>query len=273
MKTFKGFAYVAMAWCIPLFLQAKSAFTIKDAVTQKKVAVKLVSNGKHVGKCVTFTIKNLADKPISVLIDAGRRLKNHNSDNQDLIVTQQLLVQLKPKQTTNIPIYAMCGEAKDASPKSTDNFTIAENDNADLKGLALLIYKRNFQTDAGQHAIWTITDGYDAKEIVSADTLEQNTLRRYVSALAYVKNTAVAGVPAKKINLYTGFTLFERKQVTVQVLDAQGNVLKTFINDYPFTAGSHSLRYEFATEAGEVKTYLLKIIANNEMVLQREFKL
>lgn len=273
MKTFKGVAYVAIAWCFPLFLQAKSAFTIKDAVAQKKVSVKLVSNGKHVGKCITFNIKNLADKPISVLIDAGRRLKNNNTYNQDLIVTQQLLVQLKPKQSVNLPVYAMCGEAKDGSPQSTDNFTIADNDNADLKGLALLIYKRNFQTDAGQHAIWTITDGYDAKEILSADTFEQNMLRRYVSALAYVKNTAVAAVPNKKINLYTGFTLFERKQVTVQVFDEQGNVLKTFISDYPFTAGSHSLRYEFATDAGEVKTYVLKIIANNEMVLQRQFKL
>jgi hypothetical protein len=49
--------------------------------------------------------------------------------------------------------------------------------------------------------------------------------------------------------------LFEHKQVSIQVLDAQGNILKTFINDYPFTAGLHSLSYELATEACQVKTY------------------
>ncbi|MFN4083508.1 MAG: hypothetical protein ACK4K9_07755 [Bacteroidia bacterium] len=257
-----------------LALQANVKVNIKDAIVKNLIQVNAVSKGGGIGKCVSLKIKNKTANKIQIEIDAGRRLINNVKSQQDLIITEQCFVYLEPNQTVKKDIYAMCGEAADMSPKKNVSFSFGSNHNKDLSKLALLIHQYKFQTNAGQAAIWAITDNHDIKKIYSNDTFETNTLRRFIANVKKTEYSLFNEIKKiKSTTLYVGFNLSVAKKVSIYILDKEGNTIKEIQNEYPYLSGAHSTKVVFETNTLTINDYDLVVKTADEIVMKRSFKL
>jgi len=236
-----------------------AAIPLSEAVKQKKVSVDPEhytppSDGKYhasyFNQCMQLKVKNLTSIPLALTESAGRFLVPDDTDKQRMMMTADITFNLKSGEEKSILLYAMCTQATNGAPSDADRFTYGSAATGELKELVSFIASKNYQNEAAQHAVWSITDGYSPYSIFDDDTVVMNSLRRKVCAIKKITyNPASERVTENSplVRYITGtftFSIYKEQKVDLVIFTDDNKLIKNVIQNETFSAGSHTVDYD-----------------------------
>ena len=161
-----------------------NAISLKDAIKQNLISVTIKSNpgeNSHYGKCISLDINNKTSKNLKIDLLPGMFLIPEDSNKQQMMVAEEMLIALNPAASKKLTINAFCTQMSKSSPIEDLEFKAGKMAKGHLLELVKLIIKNKFFSSASQNAIWCITDNNDLYSINSDDENENKILREFVS--------------------------------------------------------------------------------------------
>lgn len=157
------------------------AISLLDAVKQKLITVKATGKGGYNGKCLKMEIKNISTKPLNINIFAGTIFDNTEDWQQDLMVVEEQIVALNPKNTDFANLQTVCIQPSNGSPSVGVSFLLAKIAEGHLLKLAQFINQKKYFTSTAQSAVWAVINGNGMGEIYGEDSLMVKELCAIVS--------------------------------------------------------------------------------------------
>ncbi|MCU0429223.1 MAG: hypothetical protein MUF42_04565 [Cytophagaceae bacterium] len=228
---------------LALFLPAWSAeVSLQEALQQKKVALSAKGNGGFQGSCLHLELNNLTQAPISIKMDPGAIFKDQDLGAQNLMLVEEYMVLLKPKQKQSLDAQTMCIEHHDYSPAQGDAFVYASMAQGYLLELAQLLARKNYQNSTAQSAVWAITDKSSIGDIYATDTTMASELLDVVCKATGQKRPAI--ITPKEHLLYAirfSFSEYFMKpqRLTLRVYDKEGKIIRTYFENKAVAAGAY----------------------------------
>lgn len=239
---------------------AGKSISIEEALQKRLVIAVIKGKGGHTGEVIRIKLKNLLNRPVSIDVEAGRRLDSENQGLQDILVNRSVTLALQPNQTKTFMISGMCCQAHNAGPDSNAVYSAGKMADSNLVKLARFIDANKWYKDnTAQSAVWVVSDNNPMEDIGGNDTVSKR-LQRFVSKLTgkpipkYKKEYALnqgdgpvySGVPAKIRGVFD-YEIFSNGLVTFGIYDSKGQVVQMFFADKLRNKGSYVFNYEFNT--------------------------
>ncbi len=260
--------------------KAETSYKLSEAIQKKLVTVNFTGSKKdtsfqgeyssHYGPCMAMEIASATAEPMNLNLEYGYKLEPLDSTLQTMMVTQTLMVRIQPKQKRNYKVYAMCTEATDGSPSPTKKFNLRNRASGNLLQLAELLYRKKYQGNAAQDAVWCLTDNHDLHSIFSEDTVMMYELRRFVAKAKGIPlekiYTAAGSEPSTPIRTFTTRTVYSGSlsysvsrpvKVMIALFDEANRMKRVYVNNETQREGQYTYRYEIGSdEMGNKKHYL-----------------
>jgi len=172
-----------------LIPSAPNQLLFHDAIAQKKLKCVLSANGGHQDKSVKATLINLGNASIEIKIPYGTVFQPKDNGDQDLLMVQDELIVLQPKQSKEFLLDAYCIESNDASPMADETMTFRTLSTTEpLAKLCASMNSKKFVPSDIQSAVWAVSDNGPIEYLSNADP-NTNNLRETVCSLTGRENT------------------------------------------------------------------------------------
>lgn len=162
--------------------QAKTKISLHQAFQKKMISAKALCNG---GLELNYSVSNLIKDSLLIVIPPGWRFNSNagKDDYQDILVTHEEILVLKPLQTKVFNIKGYCCEATKSGPIKGINYTLGKLADSSLVYLARYLNKNPNEQNAEQYSVWAISDKKETANITSKQDSTALLLRNYVSNL------------------------------------------------------------------------------------------
>lgn len=181
------FSFTHLFAVICLFANATFAknppesMSVLEAVKQKLITVKATGRGGYNGKCLSMTIKSLSNKLLNINIQAGTIFDNTEDWQQDLMVVEEQMIALNPKNTDFVNLQTVCIQPINGSPALGVSFLLAKIAEGHLLKLAQFISEKKYFTSTAQSAVWSVISGSGMGDIYGEDSVMVKELCAIVS--------------------------------------------------------------------------------------------
>ncbi len=254
----------------------------QNALKEQKVQADITSNGGHNTNSVEIVLTNKTSSPMKITIPNGTVFIPDESGEQDLLLVEDELITLAPKQAKSVLLDAYCMESYDSSPDKGGEMTFKNvRPGSELKQLTTHLNGKKLKSSDIQSAVWAVSDG-EPIEHISMNTPTADNLRETVSVLTGQENswytvnvnrrldenrriqTSSASISGKlKINLT------KPAQVHEEVVDAEGNVKFTMKKASFTKAGEWNYAFRIRVMGWKVGDY--KVLVFQDGVQIEEF--
>ena len=171
---------------ICLFITAtsngKTKVSLQKAFEKKYITAKAICKG---GLALDYSVTNLLKDSLLILVPAGWRFNSNagKNDYQDILMTHEEILVLKPKQTKKFDIKGYCCEATKSGPQTGVPYTLGKM--ADSSLVLLARYLNTHQTDSNteQYSVWAISDGKETANITANNDSIAALLRTFVATV------------------------------------------------------------------------------------------
>jgi hypothetical protein len=289
MKAIKLIGAIAcIAFSQRAFSQKNAVNSLKDAIDQKKVSVKILPKKNYADYTMDMSVTNLSANELKLIVTPGTIFIPGDSGQQTLVAVWSETLALLKGQTKNFSVHIFCTELHDHGPDENSTFTISKTARTQLLGFVSFLDSIGaHEINMVQHAIWCITDACSAASIYSetdADTAVARKVRARVCKLTGQKDewyNAESTISIDEDNNIVveptevkGELEFESDvQVEIQgcITDATGKVL--FTNPNHSTAGPGTINFDFdlKVQGWKAGTYYVVYKSNGKEVLKQAF--
>lgn len=266
------------------YVQASFAVNIVQAAINNQISYSIYGNadGTHYHTPVMIEVQNLTSSNLNLDLENGYLLEAEDSLNQNFVLTQDLLVVLKPKEKKQLPIYAMCVERGDAAPGEEDRYTFSTKANPDLVLFSDFIEKKKLFEPAAQFLMWDIADGdYYSDNSITGFELD---LDGNVFAVSEVgSNKVVLGgfddfeeeESSYQKLVHGSFTMnFSKpKNVHIAMFNANNVIVKELFRNPKTPTGTTELEYSFNSLEYPEPEYFVKLIIDGEVQFARKIQM
>ena len=263
----------------------KSKTTFKEALRNKKIEIKISSNGSYSGKCINIELKNLSRNKLNLEMISGTLFVPDDSNEQTLVTPNHLLIAINRNEVKLIKIAAFCTEANDKCPSKNSKFTLSEIQNFKLLNLfQLLDSLKNIDNQNIQQAIWCITDNQSVSNIYCADAYKSIALRKYLCSVTGQNETwyntkSEVSIDkynhivrtTKEINGIIEFISSEAVELQGFVKDSLGNIVYKNPNKTLCPAGKIKLEFNVKVADWKEGKYDLVYTNNGKELISKSF--
>ncbi len=264
-----------------VLLSLKSfGLSLSEAIADKKVMVdwigsdystmpEAIKNSGFYPK-MQMVITNQTNAPLTVNLDEGYLLQPNEEGYQAMLITQQIALDCPAKQQQKQLIYAMCTQLSHSGPG--------------VLQLAQYIRMNNYQNNAAQQAVWSMTDRSPVLGIESSNEAVKNGLQGFVAQLMGTtlekitsqeqrnKTALLQEFNGTKVDRNITFTADSITNVSVGFYDMDNNLIQPIFANRDFQKGDHSIRYNpFPVKLRE-KNYTVKMIRDGELYREYFFR-
>ena len=190
---------VMFSLCASLLVQAKTRISIQKAFDKKMISAKAICKG---GLELDYSVCNLLKDSLLIIIPAGWRFNSNagKNDYQDILVTHEEILTLRPKETKKFDIKGYCCEATKGGPQKGAPYTLGKMADSSLVLLARYLNTHKIDSNTEQYSVWAISDGKETANITSNN-----------DSIAALLRTFVATVKGEPLPWYT---LLKRAKIT-----------------------------------------------------------
>ncbi len=217
----------------------------------------------YTGKCLKVNLQNISGKNLRIHLEPGRFMMPDDSTMQRMMVTREEFITLNKSVSVTREIYAMCSQMHNRAPSPTTTFNVGEKATGNLLAVAELISKNNYQSMAGQNAVWAISDNNDPSDIYSENKAEVQALKDFVFK-ATGKKEKIPGQYIKyekgKVKGSVVFELKKDKVLSIILYNEAGVEVKSTIKNYTYKVGINTVSYEYQYFNIPAGNYYLKFI-------------
>lgn len=265
----------------------KKAITIENAIKNGSISCTYKANpgSPHYIRPLLMTVKNTKATPVTFKIEPGQQFFPADENYQNLIVTRESQVTLKPNEQKTVEIYAMCTEASDAAPGKDATYKLAPIAGEKLKKTAQYISRLKSNSITGQHAIWVVSNNRTLEEIIGPDTTETRNLQRFLAKLTGKKlppppaaNSYATNyyAPPKPEVSYTGnfkMSMYKEASLTIALFNREGVVVRELYNNPAVAQGEHTFTYAFDNSLFNDEFYWVRTMINGEIKFNRKIEM
>lgn len=163
-------------------VHGKTKVSLQKAFDKKYITAKAICKG---GLELDYSVSNLLKDSLLIFIPAGWRFNSNagKNDYQDILMTHEQILVLRPKETKKFDIKGYCCEATKSGPQKGVPYTLGKM--ADSSLVLLARYLNTHKTDANteQYSVWAISDGKETANITSSNDSIAALLRSFVATV------------------------------------------------------------------------------------------
>ncbi|MDB5227316.1 MAG: hypothetical protein JWN78_1509 [Bacteroidota bacterium] len=256
-----------------------SAIKLNEAIKNKKISCYIHGNGAstHYLEPVIAEFTNTGSDPLELTVEDGDMFIPADSTRQNIVVTGSAIITLQPHQKKTVAFKGMCTEQQDRSGDDETVYTFKPVNNEKLRKLADFISEKKYQTTAAQYAVWSLMNNDDLNSIYSADTTEENDLRKFMAALTgktfvlkkdYRYNYYEP--PKEKVGGNFEYNFSKPQDVQIAMFDKNGILVRELFNRKKVPAGMHTTKFEFDSAVYTDDVYYFKLIAMNGVLVNQK---
>ena len=258
---------------------------LSDLIEDGLLNITVKSLGKHSGNCLRIAAVNNIDSTIEARIEPGRVFKSENTNEQDIIVTQELLFVVHPLDKTEVDVFGYCCQSQNHSPNVGAEFKLSHMaDEQLIKVAEYLNEHRELPISQQQSAIWCLSD---CAPISSISRLpDGNTdLNVFISDMLGIdppwyttvhKQTANAVFSERVEKLYgdIDFVVHAYTTVSVTVKNESGEMVTTLLQEAEYGPGDYTYPISVWVDFWQSGLYSIEISSNNtETLAMYEFQI
>lgn len=277
-----------IAYLLVLFICSLNIFStpvkLGEAIQSKKINCLVHGNNAstHYIEPIIAEFTNPGNESIAISIETGGMFIPEDAAKQNIVVTAAQSVTLLPHEKKFVKIKGMCTEEHDASGTDETIYTFQPSKDAKLQKLADFIAAKQYQTTAGQYAVWTLMNNDDLNSIYGADTTEENELKKFMASLTgktfAIKNpdnyrTNYYAPPKEKVGGNFEYNFSKAKDVQIAMFDENGILVRELLNQKKVAAGDHQFNFEFDSSVYTDDVYHFKLIVENEVMVDQEWNI
>jgi len=276
-----NYRFSSFIWLPSLFMilsvHANAGISLAEALKKGLVKATLQGSNRdstrnflssYYGPCLTLSVQSMSKSTLSLTLENGRLLETNDSTEQRMVVTRDELITLQPGKNKRIQVFAMCTQMHDRSPGKESLLALGTMAEGNLLDMARFIGKKNYQSLAGQEAIWVITDNNDIGSIYSGNETELKDLQQMASKLT--------GKPVPKAphridyadGSVSGEIVFDNKQkesYTLFIEDEAGELIIAFFEDRIIERPMYTtLSWRFRYKGFPKGIYYVKLVTKNK---------
>lgn len=175
---------IILAFSISLFIiptsDGKTEVSLQKAFDKKYVTAKAICKG---GLELDYSVSNLLKDSLFITIPAGWRFNSNagKNDYQDILMTHEELLVLKPNETRVFVIGGYCCEATKGGPQKGAPYTLGKLADSSLVSLARYLNTHKVDKNTQQYSVWAISDGKETANITSNNDSIASLLRTFVA--------------------------------------------------------------------------------------------
>lgn len=275
----------AFFWIVLLSVIAKenvnTQLNLNDALKSGRVKCIITGNEKstHYLQPVIVQLENTDKNSITISINNGDLFIPQDSVYQNIIVTQDALFVLQPKEKKTMPVSGMCIEQFDKAGLGTTHYAYAANKNDSLKMLSAFLQKNKLQSSCAQYAMWCLANHTNINSVYSSDSTEENKLKSFLAQLTgktfsvsdkNYKNYYFAP-PKEKVSGKFNFNFSNLADIQIALFNKNGILVRELYNEKNVQPGAHNFQYAFDASVYTEDIYYVKFIADNEVFINREW--
>lgn len=161
----KYFIVLAFSFFAISILKAESV-SLQMALDKNWVSFELESTGgvsglntsAHIGKCISYTLKNNSGRPLQLYLKPGSLFKSVESSIQSMLFTDTSSWELKAQAIRTGYLNAMCAQMYKKTPPGNRKFVLVGMATVLMQKFARFVSLKQYQTEEAQGLLWTITD-------------------------------------------------------------------------------------------------------------------
>jgi len=262
-----------------------AALLLGEALAKGWIKLNVSGTGGHSGSCLEAKIINLSGKKLSLRIEPGIVFKPDDPGMQDILVVKEQVIEIDGKAGKKINLTGFCCISHNRSPAKGTNFKMSGKTDPKLIELAKYLNKGNYETDAMQNAVWSISDQQSVSEIYDENPEKVKPLRQEVCRLTgqtdnwfnrqverHVNNEGYIESEPTKVEGRLIFNIDKPTAVYQTVYKENGEVAwdpgKAI--DISFT-GEISMKFTVTVKGWSKGKYYIKITRPGKELLKQEF--
>ena len=255
--------------------------TFNEALLSKKIQYTAHgnSNSTHYLEPIILEIANNSNEIFYINIENGDQFFPTDTNKQNIVITEQKLIVLQPKEKQSIKLKGMCTEQNNASGNDETVYTFNAKKNEQLTKLANYISTKKYQTSAAQYAVWSLMNNSDINAIYAADSTEENDLKKFMASLT--GKTFAVKMKDYKYNYYTPprekvggnfeYSFSKAQDIQIAMFDENGILIRELFNQKKVPAGAHKISFEYDSSVYTDAIYYFKLIVGNEVMVNRKW--
>lgn len=276
--------WLLFSWLCIVETSSARLIDVEDA----DVAVEVISEGGHTGKCVKLRVKNLGTTRQFLRLKAGALFSSYRPEVQDLLLVENLdSFSIAAGEVYEQQVSGFCTQADLKSPTRTQKFRMDKHKNEKLVALAEFIAENKLQDNTyTQQAVWAVANKHSVAAINYADgTPGTQKLLKKVCQLSGVPvpwyhieygaadTTAAFSNRIVQVSAKVDFHLAHNDVVTIVLLDKYQQTVKVFYENKPYHQGNHEHAFILKGADLESDLYTLKVYSNSKLIKQKIMQL
>lgn len=255
-------------------LQAQERISIGQALDQKLVRIAVQGIGGYQGESLKVLVENLSSEILSLEIPAGQIFASKDSSVQDLMVTQEAMLALRPGERKMRTLWTMCTQSYNLSPKKGARFSLGALASGGLLALAQKISRKGYQNSTAQSAVWTLANQESVRSIYGRDTTMVRDIAATVSEATGVPMSEFVFRPRSHqiTSIRTSLEGLLQQELVGARLDlvkASGERIRTYFENRNLEAGYRQFRVGASHTLGDSVSLYLRLSVGEEVVLER----
>ena len=263
-----------------LSLSAES-ITLEEALNKDLVTASFTASSGFMGQVLKVQLQSNHKKGLDLSFPAGMQFKSEDENLQDLILTRAHQTFLASNSKKTVVLYGMCTQRFNSSPYEGALFAYNGMAEGSLLDVAEYISQRNYQNDAGQGAVWAVTDNAGLQEIYDDDEKVVKDLQEFMAELtgqempwySLQQNNFIPGPDVNPdpsiIHAKYEYQFTDEARVNLGVYDSEGNEVYLITEDQPVQPGTFKMNFKLTVKNMPRGTYYIRVTNGDQLLDER----
>lgn len=273
---------VGISICQPL--NSKTLVSLQKAFEKKYIKANAICKG---GLELNYSISNLLKDSLLIVIPAGWRFNSNagKNDYQDILVTHEEILTLKPRESKQFDIKGYCCEATKGGPIKGAPYTLGKLADSSLVFLARYLSTHQIDKNSQQYSVWAISDKKETANITASNDSIASLLRNFVATIkgeslpwytllkrASVTNEGTINDNPIRFKAKINFSIVKACYSYCYIMDNKGNKVSSIVGIWLYPENS-DYNADFNVTMLKKGDYKLVLENKEESLFKREFKI
>lgn len=267
---------------------AQNAFsvniTLKQALLSPDISYKIRGNSAstHYLEPVILELTNKSSQAYTISVETGDMFIPSDTSYQNIVITANEILALRPNSKQSFPIKGMCTESGDKGGSDNTLYAFRTSGNEQLKKLSGFINDKKYQTSAAQSAVWALMNNSSLYNIFAADTAEEGNLLRFMAKLTrkplpikdpnnYHHNYYTPPVEYQTVSGKLEYSFSRPKDIQIVMFNTNGILVRELVNKRQQAPGEYVETYQFDSTVYPDDVYYIKLIADNRVMMTHKW--
>jgi hypothetical protein len=262
---------------------------VEEAIKAGIVDAQITGKGGYQENCIKLTMKNIGNNDTLIRVEPGRRLVSDDTTIQNILIIKELLLFLKKGESITTDVYGFCCQAHKGAPYSKSKYNVGFMEDSSMIKLAEFFNKNEYPVSIMQNSVWCLSDGNSMNSIYSGDVKDIDKMKKLYKFIANLKGEVyefpwytltylpsperVFSGNADKLHGEINYTLSNYATVDITIRDEKNIFVENIVEDSHQDREAYTYKFVLNVKNYKKGKYFLRVFADNQQILIKEFKI